>query len=723
MSPQAADSALPRSVGAGDEPPTLEAALRTHDRALQDLGLAIWVGSEPTFTDRRSEANPWLAEALGGDKEARARKLLSELKDARPEALILRTLGRRYPGEAQARWSYGLYARRDGASLWPGPDDPLDESRPCTRAALTNFCDGLIERARRQGWTAHAFQTEAPWTLRLVLSLDGATPARDDARLLRPSLHNEAPPPECLHDALAEEGIYLFIIDQAPETGCARIELPAFDDPPLFARLLHELGESACEHGLPGVILRGYPPPVDAGMSWMSITPDPAVVEINMAPSPDSARFLTDMHGIFVAANSQGLSPYRLQYNGEVSDSGGGGQMTLGGPSASDSPFFRHPRLLPDLLRYFNRHPALSYYFASDFIGASSQAPRPDESPRERFDELDLTLALLDRQSAPTPETLWRSLSPFLCDTGGNAHRSEINIEKLWNPHGDARHRQGLVEFRALRMQATPEHSACVAALLRASAALMIKRGAPGALKKWGRDLHERFALPYFLRRDLQAVLADLRAAGLALGAPIEARLLDDEARLFGGVEAAGCRLSLRQALDFWPLVGDAASQEQGASRWVDASTQRLELRIESGTEHIRTPTDWDVRVAGYRLPMRLEQESRGDTLVFGLRYRRFVPWHGLHPTLAADDPIEIVFCHRDLAEALRVTLYEWRPGGGAYRGLPKDFDEARRRRAERFVVESIPVPDAPARTPPAEALTPYGIDLRRLANKSRSAP
>ena len=42
-----------------------------------------------------------------------------------PDAVVLRTIGRQYAGEPLARWSYGLYARRDGEPVWLGPPDRL----------------------------------------------------------------------------------------------------------------------------------------------------------------------------------------------------------------------------------------------------------------------------------------------------------------------------------------------------------------------------------------------------------------------------------------------------------------------------------------------------------------------------------------------------------------------------------------------------------------------
>lgn len=89
------------------------------------------------------------------------------------------------------------------------------------------------------------------------------------------------------------------------------------------------------------MVLQGFSPPVDASVAWTTVTPDPAVIEVNQAPQPDVKRFLASMRDLFEAAQSQGLSPYRLQYDGTVSDSGGGGQFTLGGRSAAIAALLR----------------------------------------------------------------------------------------------------------------------------------------------------------------------------------------------------------------------------------------------------------------------------------------------------------------------------------------------------------------------------------------------
>ncbi|MFO1431818.1 MAG: transglutaminase family protein [Candidatus Competibacteraceae bacterium] len=699
-----------------------EQALAHHDALIERQGLAIWVGGEPTFTDPLSLAPEWMFDALGQNKESRARKMLAELARSLG-GRVLRTLGRQYPGEKRPRWSLGLYCRRDQNFHGSGPPDPLLLANPCRKysdEALVAFWVGLEQRLHALGWAVARYCCERDPVLRLVFRPDGRPPPADpsqDGRLERIALHSQAIPPTGLRDALALEGNFLVAIGayEALTEPAPVLELPAFPSVDLFERFLRETDSAALESGLESLVLMGFPPPVDATVYWTTLTPDPAVVEVNMAPAATVAEFLAANRTIFSTAAGQGLSPRRFLYNGQVTDSGGGGQLTLGGPSPAQSPFLLRPRLLPDLIRYFTRHPALSYYFASDFVGGSSQSPRPDEGTRTAFAELSLALELLSRQAQPTPDMLWSSLAPFLCDPAGNTHRSGLNIEKLWNPYLPNRGCLGLVEFRAFRMASTPERSAALAALLRAILALLESRGEPAELKDWGDELHERFALPYFLQRDLEAVLAELNAAELGLGPAIAEQLMDDDYRLLGRVEFQDCRLDIRRALEFWPLVGDVASQESGTSRLVDASTHRIEVTLRAASGSTESLESWRLQVDGYELPLRLERDAAGPVRLAGLRYRNFVPGLGLHPGLGAHGPVRLILWRPEGTGALRITLHDWEPHGRPYDGLPADDTEARRRREERLVSEWFTGPVEAAPLPPARALTPYCLDLRWL--------
>lgn len=708
-------------------PLAFEQAIRSHDDLIKRRELTIWVGAEPTFTDRRAETPEWLNSALGPDKESRARRMLAELAGLTPNSVILRTVGRQYPKEDLPRWSLGLYRRRDGQPIWSGPTDPLLESAPIPmpNGALEILWEQLAQCLGARGWTALLFTVECYPNLRIAFRRDTlpvlANPERD-SRLARPSPHGQPIPARGLQDELAEQGVFLLGVGwPSPEQGLGEVaapcvELPACNQVAFFLDLLTAIGEAANAAGLPHLILSGFPPPVDATIAWTTLTPDPAVVEVNMAPASSVAGFLRETRRSFSAAVNAGLSSYRLHYNGQATDSGGGGQLTLGGADPHGSPFLTAPRLLPALVSYFNRHPALSFYFTGDCVGNSSQSPRADERTIEIVEELALALALLDRQRNPTPEQIWQSLSPFLADASGNTHRSEINIEKLWNPYLPGRGQSGLVEFRAFRMPPTPERFAALAALLRAITALLIDASPSFQLVHWGRELHDRFALPHYLRADLWEILDELASAGLGLGQPIIDELLDESYYQVGEVQFGDCQLTVRRGLEFWPLLGDALAQEHGHSRLVDASTARLEISLRAVPGAQSTLADWRLTANGYALPLRREDEMDGETWLYGLRYRRFKPWSGLHPNLEAQGPIELQLSHPNQSGALRVMLHEWKLQGGGYNGLPADQAEAAIRRAERFTVEFLDTaPSMPPLQPPPEALTSYSFDLRWL--------
>jgi uncharacterized protein (DUF2126 family) len=701
---------------------SFEAAIRAHDEAVANSGLDVWIGAEPTFTKRQSESPEWLSEALGETKQAYACHIIKELRDSYPGSIVLRTLGRQYAGEPQPRWSLGLYRRRDDLALADGlPLDPLSDACACELKDMNAFWQSLLKQLTRNGRAATGFQVDIEMGLRILFTADVQTISVDpaaDPRLLRAPVQSQAIPPEGLEDDLATEGLYLVSIGcvpSEPENSLQPcIELPGFADVELFADFVQCVAIAASAAGLTSLVWRGFPPPVDSSVAWMTLTPDPAVLEINEAPAASITEFLDMSRRLFDVVQSSGLAPYRLNYNGNISESGGGGQFTLGGPSAERSPFFVSPQLLSRLVLYLNHHPSLSYWFAPVYVGSYSQSPRTDENVLESFNELQVALQNLAASAAPAPEFIWRSLSPFLVDTSGNAHRSEINIEKLWNPYLPGRGCLGLVEFRAFRMSMDADSAVAIAVMLRALAVMLARQELHHTLIEWGSRLHDRFALPFYLLQDLHTVFDDLRCAGLGLGEPITRRLCTDNWRHVGDTELAGCRLDVDLAIEFWPLLGDAAEQA-GGSRLVDASTKRLQLTLRTCGDQDTDLDGWRLLAGNYRVPLRREQDDTGVVLITGLRYRAFVPRAGLHPGLGALTPIVLCLLPPGGENGLRCTLHDWQPEGKPYDGLPDNLDEARRRIAERFVVEEISPDQAPDPVnPPDEAVTDYCLDLRR---------
>ncbi|HTP49592.1 MAG TPA: transglutaminase family protein [Anaeromyxobacteraceae bacterium] len=553
----------------------LLADCRAQDEALRRARLEIWLGAEPTFTDRSSQEAHWLWQAEGGNKEERAESLLRALvARLASSASLVRAEGRKFPGEERAR-----------------------------------FCLGARYQPGRAGEAPRALETSG---------------------------------------------------------------------------------------------LRGVPvgvPELCNDERWLTVTPDPGVVEVNLAPAPDLLSFAHHAEAVYAAAEEAGLSAVRYRWNGHATDSGGGGQITLGGPSPERSPFFLSPQLLPSLVRYLNHHPSLSYAFAPDCVGSAGQGPRPDEGVRELFEELGVALDRLAARSQPGPEELWSSLAPLLVDASGNSHRAELNVEKLWNPHLPGRGRMGVVELRALRMPQTALRLVALGALFRAVAARLAREAYDEPLVDWGPELHDRASLPFYLEQDLRGVLEDLEEQGYGLGPRVQSILLAPPPEI-ARVELAGATLAIRPAVDFWPLVGDVASQERSSARIVDASSERLELAVTSPGQ-----TPGHIAAQGVEVPL---EPGGGATHLAAVRYRAFAPHPGLHPGLGPHDPLVLEWERR--GEALRIELHGWKPGGGAYPGLPADAAEAERRRRERVVVR--PGRPRPARRAPSGRLT---LDLRRL--------
>ncbi|HTN50908.1 MAG TPA: transglutaminase family protein [Anaeromyxobacter sp.] len=480
----------------------------------------------------------------------------------------------------------------------------------------------------------------------------------------------------------------------------------------LARELAVRLGPGAEVGEVPGRQFPGEPAPRFAlvvrfrrpgGPALLTVTPDPGVVEVNSAPAPDLETFHREAVAAYAAAEACGLSSERFRFNGRAADSGGGGQITLGGPSPAASPFFRHPTLLPRLVRYLANHPALSYAFAGECVGSASQGPRPDEGVRERFDELQVAVDRLEaRGERVTPRELWETLAPLLVDASGNSHRAEVNIEKLWNAHLPGRGAMGVVELRSLRMPRSADHLAAVAALFRAVAARLVAAPFVEPLPDWGGALHDLIALPSSLHLDLLAVLEDLAAHGVAPRGRLREVLLERPEPLVELVQG-GARLTITPAHEFWPLLGDVASQERAPARLVDASSERLEIAVTAP----RGGGPGRVGVAGFELPLvPLDRERRH---VAAVRYRAFTPRPGLHPGLPPSDPLVVTW--EAGGEGRSVELHGWIPGGGSYDGLPADAGEARQRRQGRVRVVR-PVAAPPRRASGARGVT---LDLRRL--------
>lgn len=371
---------------------------------------------------------------------------------------------------------------------------------------------------------------------------------------------------------------------------------------------------------------------------WVGATPafsiDQQVLGRQLGPFATTRALWRDAEDEWTAAQAAGLA---------AAGTARGCILALGGESPARSPFVRYPHVVPALLRYLNNHPALSYWFAGEHVGAGSPGPRPDEGPRELWDELGVTLGWLEQladHGELGPEQTLRALEPLL------GERAELRTSRVVD---------GVLELPAIRMPQRAGMLAALAALFRSIVARMVVAHYREPLVDFHDELHDRFALPSALQRDLRLVLGDLDEHGLGL-APMLRRELEAWRPEPLVCRIGDARLDLRPALEFWPLPGER-----------DA-TQRWELAIEgAGPDRVIVAGRW------------AQLRDLGDGMrVVGVRRR--VAEAGLHAGMPTVDPLVIDWEWG--ADAQRVHLWaarrletEPRPAGlNAARYWPETF-------------------------------------------------
>ncbi len=565
---------------------------------------------------------------------------------------------------------------------------------------------------------------DSPMGLRLPLDRLGGTPVAlisDDVTLppaplaLDPRQRRRltaAPPPGAAawlsraQGAPAGEGTLRTALCLEPREGVLHLFLPPLPSLEDFLELCAAIEDTAVELEQP-VRLEGYPPPRDPRLKSCRIAPDPGVLEVNVPVSESFREYLALMETITDAANWSGLCTEKYQLDGREVGSGGGNHLTLGGPSTVESPFLRDPRLLASFLRYLQNHPALSFLFSGLFVGPTSQAPRIDEARHDGLYELELALAQIPEAAGGPhfPWTIDRLLRHLLIDVSGNTHRTELCIDKLYNPDSLSG-RLGIIELRAFEMPPHERMAAVQMLLARALTARLLREPYTSSLCRFGTELHDRFMLPHFLWRDLEDVVEDHQRCGVPLQASWFRPFLDHRCPVLGELQIEDLSLELRAALEPWPALGDEPAGPVVA-RYVDSSLERLQLRLRGLTEgrHL-------VLVNNFELPLR----ATGTVAerVGAVRFRAWQPPHCLHPAIPVHHPLRFEIVDTWGKRSLGGCSYHVsHPGGRGYALPPLTAFEAAARRAQRFTQgghSPWPVEVRPL-TPHPEH--PFTLDLR----------
>jgi len=614
------------------------------DATFAEHGVKLTLGGEPTYIPVDPAGPEWSVTALGPTKLRYAYALTDALiAQSIPNAVAIYSPGKFYPGEVNPRWAINLVWNRDGTPLVPSLGLVVRKPALLDQAVLDAFRAGLSKRLdARDGWLrgVDPFDPTRPVA---VLPLD----YKDDAFSVEDWRMGEAIdllltdgpaglrlPLSKLPEDVNRRAFAVEILD-----GKLQIFLPPLLQKPFLA-LLEAVAATLRDLSLGNAILSGYVPS-DETKSWnrMAAASDPGVLEINLPPCANWHAYAEWLDVLEKATTSVGLRSFKQLTPEDQIGSGGGNHLLFGGPSLDENPLFTHPAWVTSILRYWQHHPSLAYLFTGQYVGSSSQAPRPDEGATSLY---DLEMAYRFLEELPPGDhryLLSETLRHLHTDTSGNTHRSETSFDKFWNVNFDGGCR-GLVEFRAVEMLPHARWMSAIALLWHSLAAHLLAHPFKEPLIDLGDKLHDSFFLPSFLWADFEKILRDLRRAGFKLPAALFREIFEWRFPVMLHHADGEATLTIRRGHEGWPLLCETPLEGGSTSRFVDTSIERLEF---VGSREFAA--QFKVHVQGRALPL---QRFPAGKLGAGLRYRRTALYPSLHPGIPPQMPLILTLSRGD---------------------------------------------------------------------------
>ncbi|MEO7933479.1 MAG: transglutaminase family protein [Chthoniobacterales bacterium] len=642
-------------------PNTLLAPAKKVEALLNKKKVRLTQGGEPTLVPISPEGPEWSITAVGPTKLRYAYEFANEMvRTVAPGSVVFYSPGKSYPGETNPRWVLNMLTLKSGKPLL----DLAFSSEPVTQAGYKRFREQLLIQLKlKASWIKGLPAESSVWIL--PLDHDKKFVSADWKKKSMTLLQLDAPaglrlPLNEVPADLSRRALTVELQDNA-----LAIFFPPLLQKP-FLELLKIIQDILASLKISNVRFQGYVPSDDADIwSKLGVASDPGVLEINIPPCETWTEYAKWMTAIENCGNATGLRAMKVSGEVEIG-TGGGNHICFGGPSVEQNAFFKNPGWVTSILRFWQHHPSLSYLFTGAYVGSSSQAPRTDESARSLYD-LEMAYQYLESlKRGDHRQIINETLRHLHIDGSGNTHRSEISFDKFWNvsfPGGA----HGILEFRAIETLPSAEWTSAVALLWRALAAALLTKPFHQPLKDLNAHLQDRFFLPSFLWDDLMEVLAFLAKQGIHLPVETFRAIWEWRFPVLLETQLGSANITIRKALESWPLLCEQPLEGGSTSRFVDTSIERLE---------ITTTAPVGIQFQGRKLPLETFPSNLHGA---GLRFRKTALYPSLHPGIPPQLPLEVTFSKGSRKLSYQLQAGQFKFAGPFPKAISKPGPECRR--------------------------------------------